>query len=131
MKLVRNRWLFEDNDKTWFKFGKYNGEALEDVVSTKDGRWYIEHVMFKFDDLLPDVRAFLEKALEIEGDPLDLPHNHVSTPGKVTGHPVARNAGSLEELKARAKLKAERQKQQQKQEESKQALEKRKDEAEW
>lgn len=128
MELPRNRWFFEENGKTWFKFGKYNGEALEDVLGQRDGVWYVKHVMLeKFEDLTPAMRAFLEEALETSGDPV------ASSPKRValTVAPEDEARERLAALRAKAKAKLVQEKGKKVVEEAKEVLGKRKNESEW
>lgn len=128
MDLPRNRWLYADEKgngfvKTTFKFGKYNGDALEDIIGTRDGRWYVENVMLEFDDMPPDMRAFLEKALETGEDPLNL--------AGTASPPTTPARNRLDELKAKSKAKVAARAAQKKQKAEVEVLEKRKDEADW
>lgn len=147
MTLEKNRWLFVNADGcTQFKFGKYNGKTMAEVLRDRGGKWYIQEVMLgKFEDMTPGVRAYLEAALAQDRDPIIIPDSTpnslaapAATPAIVTTATATAPKPTLEELRAKAAAKVARAAMEErlaeakrKQEEEQAALRTRRDNAEW
>ena len=65
-----NRFLEEEVNKhtgearVIFKFGKYKGEFLDDVITEFTGRKYVEWMMENIEDLPSEVKLTLEEHIE-------------------------------------------------------------------
>lgn len=131
MRLPKCRWFYVLNGKTYFRFGKYKDEALEDtMVKPHRGVSYLEW-MLDMEDMTPEVAAFINEALRIGGDPIS------GTPGgpatSVPEPPQSHGPTDplLERLKEKAAQKSLKLKQAEKTKETENLLKKRKREAPW
>lgn len=67
--MERNRFLEEDVNAVGevryiFKFGKYKGEFVDDVISEFTGRKYVEWMLSEIDNITDDVSDILKEAIE-------------------------------------------------------------------
>jgi len=126
-----NRWFRSANGRVFFTFGKYRDQFLDDVLATKDGRWYIERVVMKFEDLPKHLHDYLKAALlyEHQGG------GEVATPAEPVISPLLRSTVEVAKLKAAVKTKLEAKAKAEKEAEERKQVEKlakkRQDDAAW
>jgi hypothetical protein len=115
-----NRWFRTGNDnKVYFTFGKYRDQLLDEILSTKDGRWYIENVVMRFEDLPKHLHDYLEAALlyEHQGE-------GEAERAEPTISPTLRSQVEVAKLKAKLKTKLEEKTKAQKEAEERERVEK-------
>lgn len=125
MRLPRNRWFEAVGGKTILKFGKHKGDFLEDLVSTEQGRWYLNMMLREFEDLPSDIRTFIQTALDEGEDPIS------AEQAKEAESSPSLMVQKMSSLKAKAKAKLKQGTAEKEHKKTAEVFQKRKEEAEW